>query len=507
MTDPTSHAVWNALQAKAADVKQTHLSDLNANTGRESMRATCGSLTLDYSYQRVTKEILDSLFTLAKAQDFEAWRKRLFDGEAINASENRSVLHMALRAREGDSESALFSKVRADAEKTRTRMAQFANNLRDGIHVGYSGEPITDVINIGIGGSDLGPRMVVHALSHLHDGPRVHFVANVDGADISATLKKCQAEKTLFIIASKTFTTAETLMNAQTAKTWFLEHADTDDISRHFVALSTNADVVQDFGLSTDLMFPFDEAIGGRFSLWSSIGLSIMLAVGSDNFQALLEGARDMDQHFLNAQARKNIPLLMGLLGVWERNFMDSAGLALLPYAQNLSLLSDYMQQLDMESNGKSINRDGNPIKYATSPIIFGQVGTNGQHAFHQALHQGTDIIPADFIIIRKSLSPELQQHHRKLLANALAQRQALAFGEKDSGFAGGRPSSLIMLDELTPHTLGSLIAAYEHKIFVQGVIWNLNSFDQPGVELGKVLAQDIETHPEKTEFYAKLFE
>ena len=507
MTNPTTHAVWNALQAQAAQMKETHLSDLCEKSDRENMRAKCGPLALDYSYQRVTEDILNNLFILAQMQNFENWRKRLFDGDPINTSENRAVLHMALLAQEGDSNSASFNRVRADAEKTKERMAQFANHVRENIHVGYSGKPITDIINIGIGGSDLGPRMVVQALSHLHDGPNIHYVANVDGADITAALKTCAPETTIFIIASKTFTTAETLMNAQTAKTWFLENAQTQDISRHFVALSTNSDAVKTFGISEDLMFPFDEFIGGRFSLWSSIGLSIMLAFGPDNFEALLEGAREMDQHFLNAETRNNIPLLMGLLGVWERNFMDSTGLALLSYAQNLSLFSDYMQQLDMESNGKSRDRDGSSIKYETSPIIFGQVGTNGQHAFHQALHQGTDIIPADFIIIGQSIARALKNHHHKLLANALAQRQALAFGKKDNGFNGNRPSSLIMLDELSPHALGALIAAYEHKIFVQGIIWNLNSFDQPGVELGKVLAQDIETHPEKTGFYAKLFE
>lgn len=493
MGNPTKTQSWKALTNKTAPT-----------IGYQDHSIQLDGFRFDFSKQRINKDILEELINLARDQNLEDWRNRFFAGEKINNSENRAVLHTACRSRESLSDSPATKEAVKFSLQVLGKMKNFADTVRSGSHKGFSGKSITDVVNIGIGGSDLGPRMVCQALAHLHDKLNVHFVSNVDGADIHQTLECLNPETTLFLIASKTFTTQETLTNAQTAKDWFLKKGTEKDIAKHFAALSTNLEATQEFGISDEMVFPFEEWVGGRFSLWSAIGLSIMLAIGSNKFQELLDGANEMDRHFRDASLDENIPVLMGLLGVWERNFMNSTALAVLPYAENLSLFPLYLQQLDMESNGKSQDRDGDNIEYATAPVNFGQAGTNGQHAFYQALHQGSDIIPTDFIVIKTS-PYKTGDHNRKLLANAIAQTQALAYGNGND-FKGERPLSLFLLDELNPRLLGMLVAAYEHKIFVQGVIWNLNSFDQPGVELGKKLAKGILENPENAKNYAYLF-
>ncbi len=497
MGNPTQTLSWKRLLQSS----KTAAPQINANSSRI---ISLNGFQLDFSKHRITDKILDDLIALAKEQNLEEMREKFFAGDKINASENRAVLHTACRAENPIIETEIAQKAVDFSKSVLKRMKNFSKSVRDGQHKGFSGKVITDVVNIGIGGSDLGPRMIVQSLAHLSDKVKCHFVSNVDAMDIQQTLDNLNPETTLFLIASKTFTTQETLTNAQTAKSWFLEKGQEKDIAKHFVALSTNLDATQSFGISNDMVFPFEEWVGGRFSLWASIGLSIMLSIGSDNFQKLLDGAHEMDRHFYATSFDKNIPVLMALLGVWERNFMGSHSLAVLPYTEKLSLLPAYLQQLDMESNGKSKDREGNDIDYKTAPVIFGQAGTNGQHAFYQALHQGSDTIPSDFIII-KNMPSQINDHQNKLLANAIAQIEALAFGN-GSDFKGNKPLSLIMLDELNPYFLGMLIAAYEHKIFVQGVLWNLNSFDQPGVELGKKLAKGILEDSNCAGAYAFLF-
>ncbi len=476
MTSLTQRPEWKSLKSHKETLPP--LKELN-----NRLTLSNQGVMLDYSKNSVTEETLTKLIALAKACDLEDWRDKMFSGDKINNTEERAVLHTALRASHG---------LTPSVDDTLARMKDISAKIR-------AEGKITDVVNIGIGGSDLGPHMVCESLKHLENTPRVHFVSNVDGAHITQTLKYLDPKTTLFLIASKTFTTQETMTNAHTARTWFLNTCSEKDIPEHFLALSTNKDAVITFGIPEENMFPFKDWVGGRYSLWSSIGLSICLSVGFDNFRSLLDGASAMDQHFKTAPLDQNMPVILGLLGVWYRNFWAAESVALLPYAQGLHRFPAFLQQMDMESNGKSVTRDGQSVNYATGPIIFGEAGTNGQHAFYQLIHQGTSLIPCDFILIKKPYNGNAD-HHKKLLANGLAQADALMNGQtlEEAGsdphrvFEGNRPSNTIVLDELSPFHLGQLIALYEHKVFVQGIIWGLNSFDQPGVELGKILANNI---------------
>jgi glucose-6-phosphate isomerase len=474
-------------------------------------------ILLDYSKNLVTHETMELLFSLARARGVEEMRRAMFAGERINSTEQRPVLHIALRNR-GDSPVMVDGEdVMPGVRAVLDRMRGFTNAIRDGGWVGSTGKPITDVVNIGIGGSDLCPQMVTEALDPFrHPRLRMHFVSNVDGTHLAQTLRRLDRETCLFIIASKTFTTLETLSNARSARTWFLEQGGREsDIVRHFVAVSTNAAEVTAFGISTDAMFGFWDWVGGRYSLWSAIGLPIAVSVGFRRFEELLAGAHAMDNHFLHAPLEENVPVILALLGVWYVNFQGAEAHAVLPYDQSLYRLPAYLQQADMESNGKSVDRAGRRVDHATGPVIFGEPGTNGQHAFYQLLHQGTRLIPADFLVPVHTMNP-LGAHHEILLANFLAQTEALMRGKTESEaraeleragwsgeglagllphkvFEGNHPTNSILVRRLTPRTLGALIAMYEHKIFVQGVIWNVNSFDQWGVELGKQLAQVIQ--------------
>jgi glucose-6-phosphate isomerase len=470
----------------------------------------------DYSKNRITVETLGLLMDLARFADVETWRDRMFRGEKINITENRAVLHTALRNRSNRPIYVDGEDVMPGINSVLAHMKEFSNDVRSGAWKGYTGKAITDVVNIGIGGSDLGPVMVTEALKpYSRRGLRVHFVSNVDGTHIAETLKAVQPETTLFIIASKTFTTQETLTNAESAKRWFLDTgAPPDAVARHFVALSTNTGEVQKFGIDPKNMFEFWDWVGGRYSLWSAIGLSIAVSIGMEQFEELLSGAFAMDEHFRTAPLERNIPAIHAMLGIWYNNFFDAQSYAILPYDQYLHRFPAYLQQGDMESNGKSITRDGKHVDYSTGPVVWGEPGTNGQHAFYQLIHQGTKLVPADFIAPIESQNP-IGDHHSILLSNFLAQPEALMRGKTEaeartelqaSGmkgerleqlvphkvFEGNKPSTTILLHKLTPRSLGSLIALYEHKIFVQGIVWNINSFDQWGVELGKQLAKKI---------------
>jgi glucose-6-phosphate isomerase len=510
------------LKARREAWRKLHLKDLFAKDPQrfQNFSARLGDFVVDYSKHLIEIGDLKLLHDLAKASEVEAWRDRLFAGEHINSTEDRAVLHMALRAKSGafmDNGADVMPGIRAVQE----RMRAFAEKVRDGSWRGATGKPIRRVINIGIGGSDLGPKMVTAALRpYRHPRLDMHFVSNVDIAHLDAALKGAEADETLFIISSKTFTTQETMANASSAKAWFAERIpDPAAVAKHFVAVSTNAKGVTAFGIDPANMFEFWDWVGGRYSLWSAIGLPILISVGWENFRALLDGAADMDQHFRSASIPENLPIVLALLGVWYIDFWDAQSHAVLPYAQDLQLLPSYLQQLDMESNGKSVARDGQPVQQPTAPIVWGEPGTNGQHAFHQLLHQGTPLIPSDFIVVaqgQSELGSEACDRHQELLvANALAQTQALMLGRDraeveaemtEAGaspetiakvlpfrvFSGNRPSTTILIPKLTPWHLGALLALYEHKVFVQGVLWGINSFDQWGVELGKKLATDI---------------
>ena len=438
----------------------------------------------------------------------------MFSGGIINETEGRAVLHTALRDFSDKEILVDGENIKPGIKRVLNQMKTFSEKIISGEHKGFSGKEITDVVNIGIGGSDLGPVMVCSALKHFKTRLHVHFVSNVDGNHIAEVLKNLNPETTLFIIASKTFTTQETMTNAESAKEWFLKVGKQEDVAKHFVALSTNVEAVKNFGIAEENIFKFWDWVGGRYSLWSAIGLSIVLSVGYENFEQLLKGAYETDIHFQTADFKENVPVLMGLLGIWYRNFFDAGTYAILPYSQYLDRFAAYLQQGDMESNGKCVDRNGEFVAYETGPIIWGEPGTNGQHAFYQLIHQGTELIPADFIAYVKSCN-EVSDHQEKLLANFFAQTEALAFGKTEtearaelekSGisadeinrlvnykvFHGNTPTNSLMFKELTPFSLGQLIALYEHKIFVQGIIWNIFSFDQFGVELGKVLAGKI---------------
>ena len=491
---------WMHLQALAKKMQATHLRDLiQSDAGRfNAFTASIPGLFSDFTRARINHDVLGGLFSLVRAADVAGWRDRMFSGEKINTTENRAVLHTALRRPAGDSVSVDGHNVIPDIQNVLNRMQSFVESIHSGTKKGYTGKPINRIISIGIGGSDLGPRMVVDALWPYHvPGMSVRFVSNVDGSHLYRELGDADPETTLFLIASKTFTTQETMTNAHTAREWLVgKLGDRASVYCHFAALSTNTEAVQDFGIDPELMFPFWDWVGGRYSLWSAIGLSIALAVGFDHFRALLNGAYNMDQHFLNAAPDKNLPMILGALRVWERSFMGTSSHVVIPYDQHLALLPSWLQQTDMESNGKSVTRSGQPAGCETAPALFGVPGTDCQHSFFQMMHQGTSVIPTDFIAAIEPAHP-WPEHHRMLLANMLAQADALAFGRslEDSGndphraYPGNRPSTILLLDRLDPEHLGMLLALYEHSIFVQGILWDINSFDQFGVELGKTVA------------------
>jgi glucose-6-phosphate isomerase len=504
-------AAWKALAAHRKNVAGLHIRDLFAQDPRRGQRMTAeaAGLFLDYSKNRITDETLTLLVQLARKSGLGERREAMFKGEKINTTENRAVLHVALRASKDASILVDGRNVVPEVHIVLDRMADFSNRVRGGQWKGHTGKRIRNVVNIGIGGSDLGPVMAYEALKHYSDrGMTFRFVSNVDGIDfVEATLDLDPAE-TVFIVSSKTFTTLETMTNAQAARDWLLNGlgGDRAAVARHFVAVSTNAEKVSAFGIDTANMFGFWDWVGGRYSMDSAIGLSTMLAIGPENFHAMLGGFREMDEHFRTAPFEKNLPVLLALLGVWYTDFLDAQTVAVLPYEQYLKRFPAYLQQLTMESNGKHVTLDGEQITCDTSPIFWGEPGTNGQHSFYQLIHQGTRLIPCDFIAFGQALRP-LGRHHDMLLANVFAQAEALAFGKtseevKAEGtpdwlaphrvFEGNRPSNVLLAERLTPAVLGSLVALYEHSVFTQGVIWNINSFDQWGVELGKALAQRI---------------
>ncbi|KAI7859671.1 glucose-6-phosphate isomerase [Circinella umbellata] len=469
------------------------------------------SILLDFSKNRVTDETFSLLLEVAKEAQVESMRDKMFAGEHINFTEDRAVLHTALRNLSDKPVYDNGEDVMPEVREVLQHMKEFSTAVRSGEWKGYTGKAITDVVNIGIGGSDLGPVMVTEALKpYAQDGLNVHFVSNIDGTHLAEVVKKCQPESTLFIVASKTFTTQETITNATSAKEWFLKEAkDVAHVAKHFVALSTNTKQVSEFGIDTANMFKFWDWVGGRYSLWSAIGLSIAISIGYDNFEALLGGAHEMDNHFLTAPLDQNLPVILALLGIWYNNFYKAESEAILPYDQYMHRFPAYFQQGDMESNGKYVSRSGEQVQTSTGPIIWGEPGTNGQHAFYQLIHQGTKLIPCDFLAPVETHNP-LGNHHDILLSNFFAQTEALMVGKNEAQvrqemgpqaaeniiphriFKGNKPTNSIMVQKITPATLGALIAMYEHKIFVQGIVWDINSFDQWGVELGKQLAKAI---------------
>ena len=484
-------------------------------------------LLLDYSKNRLDATTMRLLFALARERNVASQRDAMFDGEKINNTEQRAVLHTALRAPRTTRLILDGQDVVADVHTVLDQIGDFCERVRGGQWKGYTGKPVTDIVNIGIGGSHLGPKMACQALRSF-GAPHLsmHFVSNVDGHDLAAVLGQVNPETTLFVIASKTFTTLETMTNARSARQWFLQNGREIDLAKHFVAVSTNAEAVRAFGIDPDNMFPFWDWVGGRYSVWSAIGLPLALAIGFEGFKEFLAGGHAMDMHFKSAPLEQNMPVILGLVGFWNRNFFNTASVSIAPYHQDLSSFPGYLQQLEMESNGKSVSMDGQALSYPTCPVIWGDVGTNGQHAFFQLLHQGTDIIPVDFITALKP-AHNLPSHHEALLANCFAQSEALMKGKNEEEvrrelqaqgmsaeqidqltphkvFSGNRPSNTVLMEALTPASLGALIALYEHKTFVQGVLWGINSFDQWGVELGKVLAKTIqselegEAHPER---------
>ncbi|MCX1532330.1 glucose-6-phosphate isomerase [Escherichia coli] len=516
--NPTQTAAWQALQKHFDEMKDVTIADLFAKDGDRFSKfsATFGDqMLVDYSKNRITEETLAKLQDLAKECDLAGAIKSMFSGEKINRTENRAVLHVALRNRSNTPILVDGKDVMPEVNAVLEKMKTFSEAIISGEWKGYTGKAITDVVNIGIGGSDLGPYMVTEALRPYKNHLNMHFVSNVDGTHIAEVLKKVNPETTLFLVASKTFTTQETMTNAHSARDWFLKAAgDEKHVAKHFAALSTNAKAVGEFGIDTANMFEFWDWVGGRYSLWSAIGLSIVLSIGFDNFVELLSGAHAMDKHFSTTPAEKNLPVLLALIGIWYNNFFGAETEAILPYDQYMHRFAAYFQQGNMESNGKYVDRNGNVVDYQTGPIIWGEPGTNGQHAFYQLIHQGTKMVPCDFIAPAITHNP-LSDHHQKLLSNFFAQTEALAFGKsrevveqeyRDQGkdpatldyvvpfkvFEGNRPTNSILLREITPFSLGALIALYEHKIFTQGVILNIFTFDQWGVELGKQLANCI---------------
>ena len=461
---------------------------------------------VDYSKNIITEETISLLLSLAEEVNLKEAIAKYFEGDIINETENRAVLHTALRAPESSVVLVDGQNIIPEVYEVKEKIKAFSQEIINGERKGFTGKAFTDVVNIGIGGSDLGPAMAVEALQFYKNHLNVHFISNVDGDHVNEKIKNLNPETTLFVVVSKTFTTQETLSNSETVRKWFLKSAKQEDVAKHFVAVSTNIQKVTEFGINPDNVFPMWDWVGGRFSLWSAVGLSISLAVGFDNFNKLLKGANQMDEHFKTAEFNKNIPVVLALLSIWYNNFFGAQTVAVLPYDQYLKRFPAYLQQLTMESNGKRVTVDGVKVDYDTGPVYWGEPGTNGQHSFYQMIHQGTRLIPSDFIAFRQPLNP-LGRHHDLLMANVLAQAEALAFGKtaeevKKEGtpdwlvphrvFEGNRPSNMIIAERLTPEVLGKLLALYEHSVFTQGVIWNIDSFDQWGVELGKVLAQRI---------------
>jgi glucose-6-phosphate isomerase len=516
----TSTASFQALASHAVDAKQWQLRQLFASDAQRFPKLTvdAAGLFLDYSKNRLDATTVGLLLDLARERGVEAQRDAMLRGEKINLTEQRAVLHTALRMPRGKTLVVDGQDVNADVHAVLDHVKEFTDRVRNGQWLGYSGKPITDIINVGIGGSDLGPKMAVLALrSYAHPRLKMHFVSNVDGHDMDAALAQVNPETTLFIIASKTFTTAETMLNATSARNWFLQNGGTaDNLAKHFVAVSTNTKAVAEFGIDTANMFPFWDWVGGRYSVWSAIGLSVALAVGFGYFSDFLAGAHAMDEHFREAPLEQNMPVLLAMTGFWNRQFLDCGSLSIAPYHQDLNRFAAYLQQLDMESNGKRVTRNGAAVDTPTCPVVWGECGTNAQHAYFQLLHQGTDIVPIDFIAALRA-THDLPGHHDALLANCFAQSEAFMTGKTadevradlagqnlsddqidalvpHKTFPGNRPSNTILMDQLTPGALGALIALYEHKTFVQGVIWDVNSFDQWGVELGKVLAKNIQS-------------
>jgi glucose-6-phosphate isomerase len=516
----TSTASFQALESHAVDAKHWQLRQLFASDAQRFPKLTvdAAGLFLDYSKNRLDATTVGLLLDLARERGVEAQRDAMLRGEKINLTEQRAVLHTALRMPRGKTLVVDGQDVNADVHAVLDHVKEFTDRVRNGQWLGYSGKPITDIVNVGIGGSDLGPKMAVLALrSYAHPRLKMHFVSNVDGHDMDAALAQVNPETTLFIIASKTFTTAETMLNATSARNWFLQNGGTaDNLAKHFVAVSTNTKAVAEFGIDTANMFPFWDWVGGRYSVWSAIGLSVALAVGFGYFSDFLAGAHAMDEHFREAPLEQNMPVLLAMTGFWNRQFLDCGSLSIAPYHQDLNRFAAYLQQLDMESNGKRVTRNGAAVDTPTCPVVWGECGTNAQHAYFQLLHQGTDIVPIDFIAALRA-THDLPGHHDALLANCFAQSEAFMTGKTadevradlagqnlsddqiealvpHKTFPGNRPSNTILMDQLTPGALGALIALYEHKTFVQGVIWDVNSFDQWGVELGKVLAKNIQS-------------
>ncbi|MHC9088960.1 glucose-6-phosphate isomerase [Tenacibaculum sp. IMCC1] len=511
--NPTETKAWERLTKHFNEAKSYELKELfrkNKNR-KDEFSILLDELSVDYSKNRITQETIDLLISLAEEVELKEAIEKYFSGDKINATENRAVLHTALRS---STDLPVFVGGKDVKPKIKTalrKMKAFSNKVISGKWKGYTGKSITDVVNIGIGGSDLGPKMVTEALQFYKNKLNIHFVSNIDGDHVSEILKKINPETTLFIIVSKSFTTQETINNANTIRDWFLKHATVFDVSKHFVAVSCNTEAVDSFGIDKKNIFPMWDWVGGRFSLWSTVGLSISLSIGFENFKELLKGAEKMDDHFKTADFNKNIPVVLALLSIWYNNFFDSETEMVLPYSEYLEKLPPYLQQAVMESNGKDVDRNGNKVDYQTGTIVWGGTGVNSQHAFMQLLHHGTKLIPVDFIGFKEPLH-NLEDHHEKLLANYFAQQEALAFGRtKEEAhldlkinnqlsqinkllpykvFKGNHPSNSIVLKKLTPYSLGMLLATYEHKIFTQGVIWNIFSYDQFGVELGKELAQ-----------------
>lgn len=514
--NPTGTAAWKELQNHFAEMQSASMQQMFAedSSRSEKFHIQWNNFLVDYSKNLINETTLQLLLNLSNEAGLGAAIESYFTGEAINRTENRAVLHTALRAPENTSVLVDGENVMPEIYSVKNKIKGFSESIISGAKKGYTGKAFTDVVNIGIGGSDLGPAMVVEALAYYRNHLNVRFISNVDGDHVMESLKGLNPETTLFVIVSKTFTTQETLSNAETARKWFLESAKQEDVAKHFVAVSTNIQKVTEFGIDSNNIFPMWDWVGGRFSLWSAVGLSISLTVGFDNFDKLLKGAHEMDSHFRTAPHDKNIPVVLALLSIWYNNFFGAESEALIPYTQYLQKLAPYLQQGIMESNGKSIGRDGKPVNYQTGTIIWGEPGTNSQHAFFQLIHQGTKLIPTDFIGFVKPLHGN-RDHHDKLMSNFFAQTEALLNGKTEAQvkaefekqgitgekaefllpfkiFTGNKPTNTLLIDKLTPEALGALIAMYEHKIFVQGVIWNIFSYDQWGVELGKQLANSI---------------
>jgi glucose-6-phosphate isomerase len=498
--NPTYTEAWKALQLHFSKIKDVKMQDLFAKDGTRAStyKINWDQFYIDYSKNRITSETLQLLLKLAEEVKLKEAISLQFKGEKINETEGRAVMHTSLRD---------LNNLNPEVKETLEKMKSFSEKIINGIWKGYTGKKITDVVNIGIGGSDLGPDMVSEALKHYKNHLNVHYISNVDGDHVMEVLNKLTPETTLFIIVSKSFTTQETITNASTARSWFLKNTTQKSIEKHFVAVSSNPEAVEAFGVSLDNMFPMWDWVGGRFSLWSAVGLSICCSIGYSHFEELLKGANEMDTHFKESDLEENIPVILALLSVWYNNFFKCESEAIIPYSQYLLKLVPYLQQAFMESNGKSVDRNGDKITYQTGNIVWGRTGTNAQHAFFQLLHQGTKLVPSDFIVFSESLS-ENKEHQNILLANCFAQTEALLEGtygttseNKFKEFQGNKPTNTILIKKLTPKTLGSLIAMYEHKLFVQGILWNIYSYDQWGVELGKEIAKGVLTSIENNSF------